>query len=158
VLMRMFVSEGVTMPMMLVAVLMFVFVFMLVLLLLVLVLMIGSVLMLMSMFMVMILLQMDIKLHSLNVRFFLSSRVQMIALQLQLAQFSLQLLEIDSQIQHCPDEHVSAYAAENIQVNRLHFSSPAASALIWLAAKPAPKPLLMFTTVSPLLQLLSIAS
>gem|GEM_PF-1895458 len=33
-----------------------------------------------------------------------------------------------------------------------------ARALIWLAAKPAPKPLSMFTTVTPLPQLLSMPS
>src|SRR5437899_8252527 len=108
--------------------------------------------------MLMILLQMDVELHSLNIRLLLSSRMQVVALQLEFAQLPLQLFEVDAQIEHRANEHVAADAAENIQVNSLHFSSPAASALIWLAAKPAPNPLLMFTTVSPLLQLLSIAS
>src|SRR5256885_7148589 len=112
----------------------------------------------MFMLVLMILLQMHIKLHSFNIGFLLPSCMQVIVLQLQLAQFAIQLLELDTQVQHRADEHVAADAAENIEVNGLHFSSPAARALIWLAAKPAPNPLLMFTTVSPLLQLLSIAS
>ena len=37
-------------------------------------------------------------------------------------------------------------------------AQPLARALIWLAAKPAPKPLSMFTTVTPLPQLLSMPS
>ena len=37
-------------------------------------------------------------------------------------------------------------------------AQPLARELIWLAAKPAPKPLSMFTTVTPLPQLLSMPS
>src|SRR6266404_1057664 len=102
--------------------------------------------------------KMNVELHAFDARFFLAPRVKMIPIQFKLSQFSLQLSEVHTKIQHRSNEHVAADPAENIEINRVHFSSPAASALIWLAAKAAPKPLLMFTTVKPLLQLLSIAS
>ena len=83
-----------------------------------------------GMIVMMILRQVNIELHSLDVRLLLSGRVQVIAVELQLAQFPFQLLEIRAQVEHGSDEHVAADAAENIEVNHLHFSSPAASALI----------------------------
>ena len=106
----------------------------------------------------MILLQVDVELHAFDIRFLSARRVQVVIVKLELLEFVFELFEIDAQVEHRPDEHIAADAAKNVEVDSFHFSSPAARALIWLAAKPAPNPLLMFTTVRPLLQLFSIAS
>ena len=42
--------------------------------------------------------------------------------------------EVQAQVQQRAQEHVAADAAKKIKVNRFHVSSPAARALIWLAA------------------------
>jgi len=112
----------------------------------------------MTVIMVMIVLQMNIELCSLDIRFLAAGGVNMKFVQVELLQSNLQLPEVDTEIEHGADEHVAADAAEYIQVKRLHSNSPAASALIWLAANPAPNPLLIFTTVKPLPQLFSMAN
>src|SRR6266702_5168102 len=107
---------------------------------------------------VMLLVRVNIELHPFDLRPFLARGVQVATRELQFLQLLFERLKIDPQIDHRAEEHVPANAAEDVQVDRFHFRSPDASALIWLAAYPAPKPLLMFTTVVPLPQLLSIAS
>ena len=86
--------------------------------------------MFMLMLVFMLPLQMHIKLHSLDVRPLFPSGMQVKAIQLQFEQFAIQLLELNTKIEHRANEHVATNAAENIEVNSLHFSSPAASALI----------------------------
>ena len=100
---------------------------------------------------------MHIALRARNRPPFLARHVKMIFTQPQLLQFVLERAGIETKIQHRSDKHVAANAAENIQIKCFHLAS-LASAFIWLAAYPAPKPLSMFTTVTPLPQLFSMAS
>ena len=60
----------------------------------------------------------------------------MITLETEFAQFALQLVRIDSEVDQRSDEHIAADAAENIEVKCLFHveADSAASALIWLAA------------------------
>ena len=48
----------------------------------------------------------------------------------------LQFMGIHTQVEHGADEHVAADTAEDVEIKNIHsyFSSPQASALIWLAA------------------------
>ena len=112
--------------------------------------------------MIMVGFQVHIKFDSGYAPLAAASRVQVIALHAQLSQFQFQLPGIDPKIDHGADEHIAADAAEKVQVKRLHECDSAlrsaTSALIWLAAYPAPNPLSIFTTVTPLPQLLSIPS
>src|SRR4030095_9747976 len=134
----------------------------------------------------MLVLQMHVKFGAGDLRARGLPGVQMVFLQPQLLQFSGQLIKIHSKIQHRANEHVAADPTEDVQINGPHSSrllsrlallliradgfnastgrpfpatpaaASAARALIWLAAHPAPKPLLMFTTVKPLAQLVNI--
>src|SRR4051812_13486049 len=106
----------------------------------------------------MILFQMDVEFHPFDGGLGCPASMDVVITELQFFQFFLELLQINPEVEHGADEHVATYSTEDIQIESLHLSSPAASALIWLAAKPAPKPLFMFTTVRPLLQLFNIAS
>ena len=106
-------------------------------------------------FMRVLMVYMNIELNALDGRFAGSRVMQMVAIESQLPQFLFQPLEIDAKIQKRADKHIAADAAENVQVQSLHRSL---RALIWLAAKPAPKPLSIFTTVTPLPQLFNIPS
>jgi hypothetical protein len=65
---------------------------------------------------------------------FLSGNMEMISANGKLAQFLLEAMEIQSQIEDRAQEHVAADSAENVQIQSLHDNSPAASMLIWLAA------------------------
>src|SRR5262245_21086986 len=98
--------------------------------------------------MMVIVLKVDVELRSLDACFLTASDVQMELIQMQLLQFILQLTQLHSKIEHGANKHVATDSTKYIQVKRLHCNSPAASALIWLAAKPAPNPLLMLTTVN----------
>ena len=100
--------------------------------------------------------QVDIQFHAFDAGFLLARHVQVIAVELQFLQLALQFAGIHAQIQQRADEHVAADAAENVEVKCFHDCE--ANPLIWLAAKPAPKPLSMFTTVRPLAQLFNMPS
>src|SRR5712692_9925116 len=84
--------------------------------------------------MVMLIVRAYIEFHPFNLRFFLAPGVQVAARELQFLQLLFEGVKIDPQIDHRAEEHVSADAAEDVEVDRFHFRSPAASALIWLAA------------------------
>jgi hypothetical protein len=104
---------------------------------------------------------MNIELDALDLAAFGAMGVEMVAVQGKFRQFQFHLAEFHAQIQHGPHEHVSADAAENIQIQcfqSFDLRADDASSLIWLAAYPAPKPLSILTTVTPLPQLLSMAS
>jgi hypothetical protein len=83
---------------------------------------------------VMIGLQVDIELRPADAGSQSARHVEMIVGQTQLLKLLLQTVEIHSEVKQGPDEHVPADAAEDIEVERVHVSSPAARALIWLAA------------------------
>src|SRR5208283_5333713 len=59
---------------------------------------------------------MNIEFDALNLTAFGAMGVQMVAVQGEFPQFLFNLAEFHSQIQHGPQEHVSADAAENIQI------------------------------------------
>ena len=101
---------------------------------------------------------MNVKFNAGNIRTERFAGMKMIPLHRQLFQFPLQLLKVDSEVQEGPEKHIAADPAKNIEIENIHQarSFREASWLIWLAAYPAPKPLSMFTTVTPLPQLFSI--
>jgi deoxyribonuclease-4 len=72
--------------------------------------------------------------HAGRARLLPTRAVQMESLQLQRPQLPFERAELDAQIEQRPEEHVPADSAENIQIKRFHSNSPAANALIWLAA------------------------
>src|SRR5260370_6145663 len=111
-------------------------------------------------FVAMLVSEMNVEVDSFNGSFVSAGNVQVVPTEFELFQFVLQVVCVDSQIEQRADKHVAADSAENIQIQRLHRLNafPCASSFIWLAAKPAPNPLSILTTVTPLLQLLSIAS
>ena len=65
--------------------------------------------------------EMHVELHPFDLGFLLSSRMQMVALKLQLPEFVFEFMKIDSQIQQRPDKHVAADAAENIEIKCFHY-------------------------------------
>lgn len=67
--------------------------------------------------------------------FLIAPHMQVIALEAELAQFALELLRVDAEVNQRTDEHVAAEAAEDIEVKCFHVDiDSAASELIWLAA------------------------
>ena len=56
--------------------------------------------------------------------------MEMVTIQTQLLQFMIELMKIHAQINQCAEKHVTANAAENIEIEGFHLSSPAAKALI----------------------------
>ena len=77
--------------------------------------------------------QVHIKFHPFDAGFVFPFGVQVKLIQPKFRQFRLQLIERNTQIQHCSYEHVATDSAEKIEVKRLHLFS-IASALIWLVA------------------------
>ena len=71
--------------------------------------------------------QMDIELHAFDVRFLPSGSMNMVTSKIELGQFILELVDLDAQIDQRAEKHVSADAAENIQVKGLHSFKPQAS-------------------------------
>ena len=104
--------------------------------------------------MVVIVFEMNIELHTFNRRLRSATKMQVIACDAELLQLMFECMKINTQVKQRADEHVAADAGKNIEIKCLH--SRAARRLIWLAAKPAPNPLSMLTTVTPLPQLLSM--
>ena len=106
----------------------------------------------------------DIELGAADARAFLAGEVEMAAIDMQGGQLLFQPGKINAQVDQGAQQHVAADAAEQVQKEGIrHNRNPLvqprpARALIWLAAKPAPKPLSMFTTSTPLPQLLSMPS
>ena len=115
-----------------------------------------SVLVMIVVVVVMVVFQMNIELHTFNGGLRGAAVMKMVAFDAEFLQFMFQRVKINAEVEERADEHVAADAGKNIEIKCLH--SREASRLIWLAAKPAPKPLSMLTTVTPLLQLLSIVN
>lgn len=104
--------------------------------------------------MMMFILQMNIELQSLNRGLLPALPMQVITANLQLAKLRLELPRLNAQIQARANEHVAADARKNIQIKCVHSFSE--SRLICVAAKAAPNPLSIFTTVTPDPQLFNI--
>ena len=79
-------------------------------------------------------LKVDVELNPFDAGPALARNVEVIFMQTQLFQLPLELMEIQPEIDQGSEKHIAADAAENIKVNGFHWSSPAASALIWEAA------------------------
>ena len=83
---------------------------------------------------------MNVELDAFTLAAFGPICVQMVAVQSQLlasSSFRLDLVRINPQINHGPQEHVPAQAAENIKIKCVQsfaFPAGAASVFIWLAA------------------------
>src|SRR3954471_12122310 len=77
--------------------------------------------------------EMDIKLYTFDAGLLSATHMQMKVVQAQFAEFGLESVKIDSQIDQCANQHVAANSAEDIEIKCFHSS---ASALIWLAAYP----------------------
>jgi hypothetical protein len=73
----------------------------------------------------------DLEFYAFNARFLPAVNMQAITAKLELFQFELKIPRIHAQINQRAEEHVAADAAEEVKVERFHFS---ANALIWLAA------------------------
>ena len=82
----------------------------------------------------MIILQVDVELHAFDIGFLTAGRVQVVVVELELLEFVFELFEIDAEVEHRADEHIATDPAEDVEVDSFHFNSPAARALIWLAA------------------------
>jgi hypothetical protein len=75
-----------------------------------------------SVLMRMLVREVNVKFHALNRRFLGATAVKMKVIKAQLLQLMLELVKVHAQINQRPDEHVTADAAENIQIKRLHVS------------------------------------
>ena len=60
--------------------------------------------------------EMNLELHSLDGGFVSAGNVQMVAVEIQLFQFVLQFVRIDTEIEQRADKHVAADAAEDVQI------------------------------------------
>ena len=109
-------------------------------------------------FMIMFMRQMHIKFHPFNSHFLFPRDMQVVASEIQFLEFMFKLVRVHAQVNQRPNEHVAADAAENVEIESFHDLELLAKALIWLAAYPAPKPLSIFTTVTPLPQLFNMPS
>jgi hypothetical protein len=83
---------------------------------------------------VVILFHMHVKPHSGHAAASFAAEVKVPAAHAQGAESCFEAISIHSQVEQRTQEHVAAYAAEQIQVEDAHCSSPLARALIWLAA------------------------
>jgi hypothetical protein len=66
--------------------------------------------------------QMHVELDSFDAGFLFARDVEVIAAKLQFFQFVLQLVRVRAQVNHRADEHVTADAAEDVEIKRFHFS------------------------------------
>ena len=78
--------------------------------------------------------EVDIKLHAIDAGLLGAFCMDVVALDLERLKLAFEFLEIRAQIQQGSDEHIAANAAESVEIKRVHSSSPATNALIWLAA------------------------
>ncbi len=106
---------------------------------------------------------MHVELRPGDARLLGAADVDVVAVKVQLGELVFELPGVDAKVQQRADKHVAADPANQIEVKGIHWVlGPSgwwlARALIWLAAKAAPKPLSILTTVMPLAQLLSMPS
>ena len=82
--------------------------------------------------------QMHLKLGAADPASILARDMQVETVQVQLRQFGFQHAGFKAQVQHGPQEHVAADAAEEVEVKgfhtQIHSTVEAARALIWAAA------------------------
>src|SRR5206468_4288287 len=86
--------------------------------------------------------QVNPKLDAFDAGFFGATDVQVIAFERQLLELMFQVVWSRPEVEQGAEEHVATDAAEDVQIQGLaHDALLSISALIWPAAKPAPKPL-----------------
>jgi hypothetical protein len=90
--------------------------------------------MFMPMLVVMMITHVHIKFYALDTSLLRVSCAQVIIFNGKLFQLAFQRAQLDAQIEKRADEHVAADPAEAVEVKCFHSNSPAANALIWLAA------------------------
>ena len=78
--------------------------------------------------------EVNVELHAFDSLFMGAAHVQVEFVQTEFVQLRLQSIEIQSQIDQRTDQHVTADAAKDVQIESLHDQIFSASALIWLAA------------------------
>ena len=83
-----------------------------------------------------------------------SAENHVIAFNIELIKLGNKFILIYSQIEQCTERHISADTGTAIEVKCFHFEAP--SLFMLFAVYPAPKPLSILTTTTPLAQLLSI--
>ena len=66
--------------------------------------------------------QVNIELNPLNARFALASGMQVVTLEIELGEFGFQVVEVEAQVEHGTQEHVTTDSAENIEIQGLHGS------------------------------------
>ena len=59
---------------------------------------------------------MDVELYTLDVRLGFAGDVQLVAVEIELGQFSLERFCVDAEVDHRTKEHVAADAAKNIEI------------------------------------------
>ena len=64
--------------------------------------------------------EMDVELHALDAHFLLPRRVQVVAVEGHLFQLTLQGAELDAEVQQRAKKHVTADAAEEVEVEGFH--------------------------------------
>jgi hypothetical protein len=64
--------------------------------------------------------EVNIELRPFNLKSFGAARVEMIAVQMQLLQFVLEVMEINAEIEHRANKHIAADAAEDVEVKSFH--------------------------------------
>src|SRR5262245_59746740 len=69
-----------------------------------------------------ILFEMHVEFRSRDARPLPARHVEMVAIQTELRQLAFELFEVNAQVQHRPDEHVTADAAEDIEIKSFHDS------------------------------------
>src|SRR5579863_6540732 len=85
----------------------------------------------MVMIVMMTVFEMDVELGAADLRFLAAGNVEVVAVELQLAEFAFELREVHAQVEQRANEHVAADAAKDVEIKCFH---EAASWLIWLAA------------------------
>jgi hypothetical protein len=83
---------------------------------------------------VVVILHLHIEFDAFNAGFLRPTAMQMKPFELEGLQVALEIPEFDTEVEQRAKEHVPADPAEGIQVKCSHSNSPAANALIWLAA------------------------
>ena len=63
---------------------------------------------------------MDVEFHAFDTGLVLTSSVEVIALELKLGQFMLQVVQVEAEIDHRSQKHIAADAAENVEKQSFH--------------------------------------
>jgi hypothetical protein len=76
----------------------------------------------------------NIEFDTLNVELFGAASVEMVAVEVEFFKFTVERGWIHAQVNQRANEHVTADAAEDVEIQGFHFVRAFANELIWLAA------------------------